>query len=152
MDDFIPKPVEMRALLSRLERWLPLPQGSGSGRVAEAAELDSRGESPVEPGPLAEISGGNKALEREILQDYRKSNDADARMLDEAFAKRDAEGVRQVAHRMKGAGRMVGARDLALLCESMEHGGRERQWDELLAIKPRVDEELQRLNRFLAML
>ncbi|HEX7811366.1 MAG TPA: transporter substrate-binding domain-containing protein [Burkholderiales bacterium] len=152
MDDFIPKPVEMRALLSKLERWLPLPQGSESGRVAEAAEPDSRGESPVEPGPLAEISGGNKALEREILQDYRKSNDADARMLDEAFAKRDAEGVRQVAHRMKGAGRMVGARDLALLCESMEQGGRERQWDELLAIKPRVDEELQRLNRFLAML
>jgi two-component system sensor histidine kinase EvgS len=152
MDDYVPKPVEMRNLLSKLDRWLPLAENGAASAPEPAAKAGGQTGDPVDPGPLAEISGGDKALEREILQDYRNSNDADARMLDDAFARRDPDAVRQVAHRMKGAGRMVGAQDLALLCERMEQGGRERQWDELLKIKPLLDEELQRLNRFLAML
>ena len=152
MDDFIAKPVEMRDLLARLHRWLPLPEEAAAvaGSVPEPA--DSPQGSPLQPGPLAEISGGDKALEREILQDYGKSNVADAQLLHDAFEKRDAEGVRRIAHRMKGASRMVGAEALALLCERMEQGGHEKRWDELIRIRPRLDEELQRLSRFLAML
>jgi CheY-like chemotaxis protein/HPt (histidine-containing phosphotransfer) domain-containing protein len=152
MDDYIPKPVEMRELLSKLDRWLPLGDGEFRDERTEVAAAAERSDDPIEPGPLAEISAGDKALEREILQDYRKSNDTDAQLLNDGFAQRNAEVVRQVAHRMKGAGRMVGARGLADVCERIEHGGREKQWPELLELKPRLDEELRRLNRFLDML
>ena len=38
------------------------------------------------------------------------------------------------------------------LCERIEQGGRDKQWPGLLELKPQLDEELRRLNRFLDML
>src|SRR5258706_6711529 len=68
MDDYVPKPVEMRELLSRLDRWLPLSERESQDDRTESTPADPRENDPIERGPLAEISAGDRALEREILQ------------------------------------------------------------------------------------
>jgi CheY-like chemotaxis protein/HPt (histidine-containing phosphotransfer) domain-containing protein len=144
MDDFLPKPVEMAQLMQKLDRWLPLP--AASAQPAEAAGA------PIAGHVLAEMSGGDAAFERETLQDYRRSNDADMEQLGQGYEQGDAEAVRRTAHRMKGAARMVGALAMADLCEQAEAAGRNRQWETLQALHPQLVAEAKRLERYLDML
>jgi HPt (histidine-containing phosphotransfer) domain-containing protein len=103
----------------------------------------------VNPAALAELTGGDRSMERDVLREYREANDADARALGEALARRDLPAIVRAAHRIKGASRMVGANDLAAVCEVIEHAGRDEDVPKALAEGERLREELARLNAYL---
>ena len=90
MDDYIPKPVELIALMKKLDRWLP---------IQEPAVI------PLDPSAIAAISCGDAALERELLTRFRSSNDEDAAALARAIHGNDVPRVTQASHRLKGADR-----------------------------------------------
>ena len=138
MDDFIPKPVELQALAKAMERWLPLPKG-------DAAASDV----PLDRSSLAAIAGGDAAVEREILADFKLANDADISALRGALAGQDVAEVTRVSHRVKGACKMVGALALAGVCERMEKAGRQNSWNGVAAERDALEREIERLNSWL---
>jgi HPt (histidine-containing phosphotransfer) domain-containing protein len=142
MDDYLAKPVEMMALAQMLDRWLPLP-GTLDEAPAESAA------SPVDVAALTELSGGDRSVERDILREFRAANDADALALEEALGRRDLGDVVRAAHRIKGASRMVGARDLAAVCAAIEQSGRAEDLAGVLAKEAAFRAELTRLNAYL---
>ena len=148
MDDYVSKPVEMRDLLAKLDRWLPLPNGG----VAENAESRPSAPPPLARNALTDISGGDKAIEREILADFRQSAHEDARQLKSGLDSQDANALRSAAHRMKGASRMVGALALASVCEELEHAGRDEDMAKALQLRPRFFAELEKLDDYLQAL
>ena len=121
MDDYLAKPVELATLMRRLDQWLPTQRrvSSTTGSIASSgasAELDRS--------VLAELSGGDAGVERDILLDFRRVNDADALILRRAVSDGDMSLVTRISHRIKGACRMIGAKSLAKACADIEDASR----------------------------
>jgi two-component system, NarL family, sensor histidine kinase EvgS len=138
MDDYIPKPVELRVLARKLAQWLPLPTASTSAAGNGAVVLDRK--------VVAEIAAGDAGAAREVLARFREYNDEDATLLDSAKASRDLSVMLHAAHRMKGASRTVGALQLADACEQLELASRAGRWAEVEALLPRIRHEVARVN------
>lgn len=149
MDDSLVKPVELSQLLEKLEQWLPIPRLAG---VASAP-----GQRP-QPGPstlpvdlaliAANWGGGDASIVDEILKSFRGTCHEDAARLREAVAAGDISQVTHYAHRMRGAGKMVGALDFAAACEHLDHAGRAGDWKMVRAGMPAFEREWMRLTAY----
>ena len=149
MDDYLAKPVEMPALAQVLDRWLPLPADPAIAAAGGSPSAAAASPTAIDAAALAELTGGDRAVERDILREYRTANDADALALRDALDRRDLPGIVRAAHRMKGAGRMVGARSLAEVCGAIEQAGRAEDFTAVAGEEPRLARELERLNAYL---
>lgn len=136
MDDYLAKPVELTQLLKMLDHWLPIPGGSVAASV-------------VDHSVLAAICGGEAGVAREVLTDFRRVNDEDVAVLEQAVADIDIPRVGHAAHRIKGASMMVGALGLAGVCERIEHASRSNDWIAVEANMGAFHEEWMRLNAHL---
>ncbi len=116
MDDCLVKPVALNLLLKKLDQWLPIPRQPAAPSLLTMDALDRS--------VLAEISGGDAAVERDILIDFRRVNDEDAAMLKRAVTQHNFPQVARAAHRIKGASGIVGALALARVCERIEQASR----------------------------
>ena len=105
---------------------------------------------PLDRASLAQISGGDAAMEREILADFKSANDTDMQELRQALAQRDLKQITHASHRVKGACRMVGATALASVCERMEKAGRQNNWNDVAQEQGALEREFERLNAWLA--
>lgn len=113
MDDYIPKPVDVRTLARRIREHLPGIQweatpGSGAARTDDGPLWDRA--------RLLDLTGGDEVTALEIMADFLGTTRADVQ------AARQAEGLAlaREAHRIKGAARSVGALRLAELAEELE--------------------------------
>ncbi|MCQ4347459.1 PAS domain S-box protein [Pseudomonas stutzeri] len=115
MDEYLTKPIRLAALEAALEHWLPreaeTPQASGADRL-------------LEPAALGALVGDDRAMIAEILHDYLKALRSLRPQLQEAFARRDIDGVGALAHRLKSSSRAVGAGPLGQLFEDLEQAVR----------------------------
>ena len=107
---------------------------------------------PIDRAELAEISGGDRSFEQQMLAIFRQANDADVAALRQALAKRDVAAVKRCSHRIKGAGRMVGAKALAGICEKIEQAGHAGDWNAVAAQGAALDRELDRVYACLGTL
>lgn len=136
MDDFLLKPLSLKALAEVLARWAP--DGSEPAAHARPAEvLAATHVGPahaVEPARAvlnAEVIGRLERLGKAAGEDLKGQvavlflADADVRVvaLREALAEDDAAAVVRAAHTLSGASSNVGATDLARLCATLETAG-----------------------------
>ena len=115
--------------------------------------LPVNGESvPIDRSELAEISGGDQSIERELLSVFRRVNDADAAALTAALEQQDIASVTRLSHRVKGASNLVGAIVLANICARIEQAGRASDWRTIAANREALYRELDRVNAYLSTL
>ena len=132
MDDYLAKPIELKALAKQLDHWLPL--------ALHAAVVDRT--------VLLAVAGGDTAIERKILADFRRTNDDDASRLRQAIERLDYPTVAIFTHRMQGASRMIGANGLASVCALLENASRAGDWNAVTANMGAFDLELKRVNTY----
>jgi len=119
MDDFLGKPAPMPALVDKLQRWLPHVEWPAEpAEREEGSGHDS--DRIIDRGALTELTGGDSGLAAAILLDYVDSLQGDLSALSGALTDASAEEVRRTAHRIKGAGRTVGATEVARLAAGLE--------------------------------
>ncbi|HEX7888410.1 MAG TPA: ATP-binding protein [Ramlibacter sp.] len=118
MDDILIKPVNLVDLMGRLDQWLPLPDEDDAAPPAPVAP--AMRDALLDPGVLEAITGGDAAVEREVLLDYRQVNEADLAVLVDEVVDADPAQALQRVHRIKGAARTVGALQVAQACEQLE--------------------------------
>ena len=130
MDDQLVKPVEIRALMTKLDQWLPLTAAKGSA---------------IDRSKLAALSKGKVSVERELITMFRRLNDEDVAKLHLAVSAGDIPGVVHAAHRMSGASKMIGALRFAAVCERIEVAGRANDFDAVKAHMPALQQEVERV-------
>jgi signal transduction histidine kinase/CheY-like chemotaxis protein/HPt (histidine-containing phosphotransfer) domain-containing protein len=123
MDDFVGKPTTIPFLAAKLRRWLPhvaWPQAAPPAAVAPPAQAAPAGSDVLDPAALNELTGGDQELAGEVLQDFLEESRSDLTGLRAAGERRDAGESRAQAHRINGASRMVGAREIREIAGRIE--------------------------------
>jgi two-component system sensor histidine kinase EvgS len=137
MDDCLFKPGTLEdiraALVAAQPARMPAPVGEESTNV----------------GHLLRLTGGDKqlaaALQAEIVASYRE----DAKALISALAAEDYPALAELAHKIKGAARMVGAEELIIACGGLENAC---SWRRKEAVADAGQALLQRLRKELTAL
>lgn len=150
MDDVMTKPAELAMLKQILAKWLP-PATPATAGPDDAADAGS-GATQIAPIGLAELDkiAATAAERAEILLDFMTQTRSDLAGLRAALPMQDLPACARIAHRMKGSSRMVGARDLAAACETMERAARQGSPQDAAAAKAPMDRALERLEAHLA--
>lgn len=149
MDDILTKPAELAVLKQMLAKWMP-----------SAAAVAASPSGPVDAGSgsTQATSAGFTGLDRiattateraEIARDFMAQTRSDVAALGAALTEQDLQGAVQIAHRMKGSSRMVGAQDLAEACEAMEHAARQGTPQETAGAKAAIARALKDLEAHL---
>ncbi|MGY4562261.1 response regulator [Thermostichus sp. MS-CIW-32] len=166
MDDYLSKPVLKEDLQRLLNHWSQLiaqsAGGSSNQAASEAASPSSPGRdrdpsSPTLPYPidsayLDQVSGGDRGFQRELLQVFIQDCETQLPQLRQAIAGCNAEGMRRIAHRLKGASSNVGANAFCQVVRELEHlgvalaqqgsqGGHDLEWARAL----QAPEDLERI-------
>ncbi|MBO9647774.1 MAG: response regulator [Variovorax sp.] len=148
MDDFLVKPVELAQLSEKLDRWLPLARtGEASAAPVEMSggNAPSSTSNPIDEALLSAKCAGDASMVAEVVAAFRRTCEDDSTALRLAVTADDVAQVTQFAHRMAGAGKMVGALAFAAACENIERASRTGQWKAVVAGMSAFEQELARL-------
>ena len=124
MDDYLSKPTTIASLRALLARYLPLP--AAIPVASPTAPLPKYTHAAIDEARLATIVGDDAEARAELLADFGLSCAADAGRLHAAYHADDLRSFMESAHRICGAGKMVGAVGLAAACAAIERAGRAR--------------------------
>lgn len=166
MDDYLSKPVLKEDLQRLLNHWSQViaqsAGGSSNQAASEAASPASPAESrdpssptlpyPIDSAYLDQVSGGDRGFQRELLQVFIQDCEDQLPQLRQAIAGYDAERMRRIAHRLKGASSNVGANAFCQVVRELEHlgvalaqqgsqGGHDLEWARAL----QAPEDLERI-------
>ncbi len=122
MDDYLTKPIALKALHQALQRWLPQAKDDlGPVHVVSHDPIETVPENThVNVDALRQLVGGDEDIIQELLVDFMKSSHSLGVALSVAAANQDPEQVGRIAHQLKSAARSVGADELGRLCEAAE--------------------------------
>ena len=176
MDGYLPKPVGIAQLRDALERWAiddeqtvrtdlvdnaahgaatvaatAREATNGSGGKPASSNGDTNMEKPLDLSVLAQFTGGDKTIERDIMGQFLSATRDDANALRAAVAQGNLDTVTKAAHRVKGAARMMGAIPVADLSERIEHASKAGDAETVTTSMADFDREHARLLEFLAV-
>ena len=170
MDDYIAKPTTLAALNEKFGRWIaarsravptPIaitrPPDDNTGQPGEVDILvalmpEPNESAPIDPSVLDEFTGGDESLRQEILHQFIAADETDVQNLRETLGGSDFGAIGKVAHRIKGASNMIGAKAYAAAADRINRAARAGDRMDLDAALFLFDREKCRLSDQLATL
>lgn len=119
--------------------------------LIEKSIVTSPSHAPIDPEPLAKVTQ-SMADKLSILQDFMDQSQSDYLELKEALERQDFSVCKRVAHRMKGASRMVGAYNMATICEKIENNVRQQTSEGMDAVLTELRSELEKISRYITQM
>ncbi len=148
MDDLLVKPTNLMRLKETLAKWLPVAETDGSQPTVSLHKSD-RGQDPIDYAVLEQVEPDD-AAQIHILDDFQSHMHADRARLFEMLEQGDHANAASTAHRMKGSSRMVGARDIAEACATIELAARNGNMAGIKTAMLALDEAIRQFESFLA--
>jgi two-component system sensor histidine kinase EvgS len=126
MDEVMVKPTNLTALRAMLLRRLP-----GLNEIESAPNRESDRQDADAPIDFSELANTvpDRAGQIALLRKFQLHQRQDREQLESCFKEKDTAGVAHMAHRIKGASRMVGARDLANAYAAIEQAAKRSDFD-----------------------
>jgi len=139
MDEFIEKPVRLKALTGGLRRWRAKAAAAGPARSLDRSQILAR---------LSERAGGDDDGALTAYIDLFVSDTA-ARLesVRAALERSDLETVRRQCHAMKGACMELGVAELTGRCDALGAASRDQRMDALPDALAELTREFERLRR-----
>ena len=90
---------------------------------------------------------GDKTIAKSMAREYLASNHKDCRAMMNAISSGDSQEMVEIAHRIKGAARMIGEQQLAEQAAQLESAARLKQLSELELLTQGVEEQMNNIER-----
>lgn len=146
MNDFVPKPIEMRIMDRALRRWLPDDKiisnrdvdeaAPGEEAVSETAGSLSWQMEGIDVAVGMKYSGDDENLYREVLSDYMDTIEEKANVIEKAVEEGDLETYTIEVHSLKSISKSIGAMELSELAKDLESNGKNSEWGPIIARTP----------------
>jgi len=139
MNDMLFKPYSLESLRQMLRKWLP----------ATPIPETPHGESAINLDMVERWQGlfGDELIAKSMAREYLASNRDDCHTMKSALASSDSLELVELAHRIKGAARMVGETALAEQAAQLETAARLKQVGELELLTQKVEEQMNSIER-----
>jgi len=154
MDDFVAKPVSADALFSTLRRWIDTGGTDGEPPNGKATtderpeDIAGGDEEILDKNMLAGLRqldpGGSQGLIAEIVQTFATDGRQRIDDLQDALAGNDADGVRSLAHALKGSAANLGVRVVRALSAELETIADTGSLEGVDGLVDRIDDEFER--------
>ena len=118
MDDVLTKPTELGTLRAMIYKWVARLKSSAAQETRVMTE-DVNVAMVLDKAALRKVVTAS-AAQLELLDDYMQQTRSDIEELNAALPLNDAVMCADIAHRIKGASRMVGASELAAVSDRIE--------------------------------
>ena len=145
MNDFVPKPIEMRVMDRVLRKCLPDDKILSIRETDETlSEMRSKADNEPLPWKIEGIdveigmkySGEDENLYREVLSDYMDTIMEKAAVIEKAVAEGDLETYTIEVHSLKSTSKSIGAMELSELAKDLEMNGKNSEWGPIIARTP----------------
>lgn len=146
MNDFVPKPIEMRVMDRALRKWLPgdkiiSNRNTGEEPSKEEAVPDTAGTPAwhmegIDVAVGMKYSGNDENLYREVLSDYMDTIEEKANIIEKAVEEEDLETYTIEVHSLKSISKSIGALELSELAKDLEANGKNSEWGPIIARTP----------------
>ena len=147
MNDFVPKPIEMRVMDRALRKWLPddkivsnrniedetYKEEAASGSTADSPAWKMEG---IDVAVGMKYSGDDENLYREVLSDYMDTIEEKADIIEKAVEEGDLETYTIEVHSLKSISKSIGALELSELAKDLEVNGKNSEWGPIIARTP----------------
>jgi CheY-like chemotaxis protein/HPt (histidine-containing phosphotransfer) domain-containing protein len=135
MSDYLSKPVQLETIRRKLDYWLA--GKPNDRRVAQRAREKKREHGRLN---LTYLEDTFKDTEQRVkmLEGFVHSNQKDFRALENAVSTRDAALVKDIAHRIKGAAKIMAAEKICLHSEQLESMAAAANWGEVADVLARL--------------
>lgn len=145
MNDFVPKPIEMRVMDRALRKWLP------EGKIISNRNADEEADKEETQGTASALSwqmegidvsvgmkysGDDENLYREVLSDYMDTIEEKADIIEKAVKDGDLETYTIEVHSLKSISKSIGALELSELAKDLESNGKNKEWGPIIARTP----------------
>ena len=119
MDAFLLKPCNLSVLRTALAT--ALEHAHARAEVSEPLPVDTASHSPIDQVTLDDVTGDDPAFAAQLLADFRRINEPAVAWLSQAIEEGHAPAeVAQLAHRLLGSSRTIGALELGRRLERLE--------------------------------
>lgn len=154
MNDYVPKPIDERELLTALIRWIKpgeriVPQASPEKKPEAAIDLPERLPGLDIAAALSKL-GGNKGLYRKVVIEFRRKYRDSHNMLLQADKEGDTELLERLGHTIKGLAGNMGASVLFDAARKIEYTAKNRHIEKRDALFDRyrtaLDEVLESID------
>ena len=148
MDDYIAKPARRKDIVSSLLAMIPHCANQIDQRLhdyralevpatavvtevsAEPASSSESTDNAVDLDIMREQIGDDDDLINMMLEQFRQANSTDLQELEQGLRQKDAEQLRKVAHRIKGASALIGAQSLSEAAKTVEFAAKASDWSQ----------------------
>jgi CheY-like chemotaxis protein len=152
MDDYLIKPVTLKALRAALLKWMPIAHPADQPETsradadhAQTPQAEVAGSACLEERVLKDMFGDDAATFLEILATFVEPSATIMQALAAACEAHDSEAVKQAAHQLKSSARAIGANPLADSCAELEAAGRAADWSAIDRLHPHAHRQMQEL-------
>jgi CheY-like chemotaxis protein len=151
MNDYLSKPVEPPQLAAILEKWLNDPAGPSAAKP-DAGDPEAQPEAVFNPEAFLVRLAGDEPLARKIVAGFLNDLPGRLQSLNGMLEGGDAQGVRLLAHALKGAGATVSAEALRALFLQLQQAAAAGRLSAARVLLPEIEEQITVLKSTLKRL
>ncbi len=156
MDDYLSKPVRVKALAEKIAIWTGGADVRPGDRVSATLDaVDGPPPASAEMGPPVDMAMameqvmGNAALLKDLLHSFSESAHAHLAAIKRAMAAADAETLYREAHKLKGTAANICVDGVSAIAKEIERLGRTADLDPIGEQYQHLADEIRRFDEFL---
>jgi PAS domain S-box-containing protein len=148
MDDYIPKPIDMKLLAEVMKHWLhnnsSVPKNAGMDSTLQA-EVNVQ-TTLIDKERINDIFGNDKAAIKEFFGSLIKSTEDLLQEIQHSMTRKDKAVTKELIHRLKGSAGNSGIRSLHQLSMQAEEKTVAEDWDAVKKLYTDIQENLRQLK------
>jgi PAS domain S-box-containing protein len=149
MDDLLVKPADLAQLKEVLIKWLSIADNAIAQILSNKSINPEPSNGPIDYQELSKVVP-EMDEQLAVLQEYSAHIRADFTKLFTEFEQgRSVNNVEQMAHRMKGASKMVGAKQIAAACFAVEQAAKNESIDNVRIHIQQLDAAIEQFEQYL---
>lgn len=151
LNDFVPKPIEMRTIISVLKKWLPtkfIHEHTGNNLTNNESDDSIPDIEGIDTAKGLEYTQ-SASLYKNVLSDYYRDIKIKSDLIEKYFIDEDVKKYMIEVHALKSSSKLIGALDLSNLAAELEHSASENNIDD---IKNRTPALLEQYRSYIPVL